>query len=143
MTPRERITDPSQIPSGMTEEQARNFWDDHEVTDLYLRKAGPVPGKLLPKVRTRTKSTPALLNEDTFDGLKKLVSIGRQNTLGLPWISEDHHKSGLRDLSDEMSHSLHPFKIQSQPSRRKIANSRRPASTTVELLSTLQKAVRS
>lgn len=141
MTPREKITDPLQIPSDMTEEQARNFWDDHEVTDLYLRKAGPVSEDLLPKVRTRTESISARSDEDTFDGLKKLVSIGQQNTFGLPWMSEARHKRELNDLNDKMSHSLHLFDV--QPGKRKVANSRRSPSTTVELLTNLQKAVRS
>ncbi len=32
------LTDSSQIPSEMTEEEARTFWDTHELTDTFLEK---------------------------------------------------------------------------------------------------------
>lgn len=33
------LTDPSQIPDEMTEDEARTFWDTHELTDTFLEKA--------------------------------------------------------------------------------------------------------
>ncbi len=30
------LTDPSQIPSKMTEDEARAFWDTHELTETFL-----------------------------------------------------------------------------------------------------------
>ncbi len=33
------LTDPSQIPDAMTEDEARTFWDTHEITEEYLAKA--------------------------------------------------------------------------------------------------------
>lgn len=57
------LTDPSQIPSGMTEEQAREFWDSHEITEQYLEKAGPVSADDLPEFRPRTKPVSVRLTE--------------------------------------------------------------------------------
>ncbi len=139
MTPREKVTDPSQIPSDMTEEQARNFWDDHEVTDLYLRKAGPVSRHLLPMVPNRVEPISASSDEETFEGLKKLVSMGQQNTFGLPWMSEDLVKREINDPKDKMVRTLLLF--DAQPGSGEVTGRRRPPSTTIGLLASLQKAI--
>ena len=33
------LTDPSQIPDEMTEDEARTFWDTHELTETFLEKS--------------------------------------------------------------------------------------------------------
>lgn len=45
------LSDPNQVPSDMTEEEARLFWETHEITDEYLEKAGFVSENDLPPVR--------------------------------------------------------------------------------------------
>ncbi len=48
MTP---LRDSSEIPVGMSEKQAREFWDTHEITEEYLAKADPPPEDALPPLR--------------------------------------------------------------------------------------------
>lgn len=45
------VTDPDQVPEGMSEEEAREFWDTHSMTEEYIRKAGPPPEGVLPPAR--------------------------------------------------------------------------------------------
>ncbi len=46
-----QIKDPSEIPPDMSEEEAREFWDTHEITEEFLDKAEPVPEDMLPPAR--------------------------------------------------------------------------------------------
>jgi hypothetical protein len=43
------LKDPKEIPELKTEEEARAFWDTHEITEEFLAKAGPVPEEELPR----------------------------------------------------------------------------------------------
>ena len=45
------LTDPEQIPDGMTEEEAREFWDTHEITEEYYEKTERPPEEELPPIR--------------------------------------------------------------------------------------------
>ena len=36
------LTDPSEVPEGMSEAEAQAFWDTHEVTEAYLEKTNPM-----------------------------------------------------------------------------------------------------
>ena len=47
------LTDPDQVPDNMTEEEAREFFDDHEVTEEYIEKAGGDLPEDLPIFRPR------------------------------------------------------------------------------------------
>jgi hypothetical protein len=49
------VTDPDQVPEGMSEKEAREFWDTHELTEEYIRKAGLPPEGVLPPVRVPTE----------------------------------------------------------------------------------------
>ena len=42
------LGDPAEVPENMTEEEEREFWDTHGVTEEFLDKAGPVPEGMLP-----------------------------------------------------------------------------------------------
>ena len=39
---------PEEVPEGMREEEAREVWDTHEITEEYLKKAGPPAKDVLP-----------------------------------------------------------------------------------------------
>ncbi len=47
------VTDPSEVPDRMTEDEAHEFWSTHEVTEEFLEKSEPVPPEELPKPRSR------------------------------------------------------------------------------------------
>lgn len=72
---RSPITDPSQIPADMTEDEARKFWDSHEITEEYVEKVGTISKEQLPKFRPRTKPISVRLDEDTLRRLKRLARI--------------------------------------------------------------------
>lgn len=72
-TDRTPITDPSQIPADMAEDEAREFWDSHEITEKYVEKVGTIPKEQLPKFRPRTKPISVRLDEDTLRRLKRLA----------------------------------------------------------------------
>ncbi len=67
------------IPEGLTEAQARDFWDTHEVTDEYLEKAESVPPKLLPPVRARSTHIALRIHEDT---LRRIKAVARRRHKG-------------------------------------------------------------
>lgn len=70
MTP---LRDPAQIPEGMSERGAREFWDTHEVTEEYLEKAEPIPEGVLPPPRPRTRPVSVRLDEDVLRRLKAVA----------------------------------------------------------------------
>lgn len=140
MKPRARITDPSQVPDGMTEDQARDFWDDHEITDSYLSKAGPVAEGALPKLRPRSKLSTMRPSRDVFPGLKVLVSID-QDASWLPWKSEHRDKDRPRYFKYQVQDSLLLVSSHSGEGR-EIIRRRPPSTTTEELLINLQEAGR-
>ncbi|MGB3633796.1 MAG: CopG family antitoxin [Rubrobacteraceae bacterium] len=94
-----KITDPSQIPQNMTEEQARDFWDSHEITEEYLSKASPAPEGNLPKLPPRTKPISIRLDEDTLGRLKKLAEIKNKGyqTLLKEFVSERLYEEEKRE----------------------------------------------
>jgi len=47
------VTDPSQVPDGMTEEEARDFWDTHSLTEEYFERTEPIPEDELPPTMSR------------------------------------------------------------------------------------------
>jgi uncharacterized protein (DUF4415 family) len=68
------LRDPSEIPEHMSEEEARDFWDTHEVTEEYLDKAGPVAADELPPIRRRQSKPVAIrFDEDILARLKELA----------------------------------------------------------------------
>lgn len=68
-----QIRDPSEIPPDMSEEEAREFWDTHEITEEFLEKAGPVPEGILPPARPRTRPIAVRFDDDTLKRLRLLA----------------------------------------------------------------------
>jgi len=71
-----RLRNPSQVPENMSEEEAREFWDTHEITEEFLQNSEPVPEHLLPPVRTSAEPSVVYLNEDVLSRLRG-ISKGR------------------------------------------------------------------
>ena len=70
------LRDLSQVPERMSEEEAQEFWDTHEVTEEYLERGGPVAATKLPPVRARAgRSKPVAIrfDEDVLNRLKALA----------------------------------------------------------------------
>ncbi len=70
MTP---LKNPSEVPPDMSEKEARDFWDTHEITEEYLAKAGRPPEDELPPSRPRTKPVAVRFDEDVLSRLKTLA----------------------------------------------------------------------
>lgn len=73
------LTDPSQIPSDMSEAEARAFWSSHEVTDEYIAKAQDVGEE--PPVRSPVASQSITIRLET-DTLKRLKGLANQRQMG-------------------------------------------------------------
>jgi CopG antitoxin of type II toxin-antitoxin system len=71
MTP---LTSPSQIPDRMTELEAANFWDSHEITDAFLEAVGSIPEQALPPTRASSRVTSIRLDLDLETRLKVLAA---------------------------------------------------------------------
>lgn len=67
------LKNPSEVPLGMGEKEAREFWDTHEITEEYLEKAGSTPEDALPPSRPRTKPVAVRFDEDVLARLKTLA----------------------------------------------------------------------
>ncbi len=121
------LTDPSQIPSGMTEEQAREFWDSHEITEQYLEKAGPVPADDLPEFRPRTKPVSVRLDEDTLQRLRRLAELKNKGyqTLLKEFVAE-------RLYEEEKRAGIIPSNGKRLPMMFTWADSQRHSATSVE-----------
>ncbi len=66
------LTDPNDVPKEMSEAEAREFWQTHEVTEAYLREAAEVAE--LPPVRSRkSHSTSIRLDENITRRLRTLA----------------------------------------------------------------------
>ncbi|MDQ3396711.1 MAG: BrnA antitoxin family protein [Deinococcota bacterium] len=68
------LNDPKEIPEGMSEAEAREFWQTHEITEAYLERAGAVSDDELPPVRPRaSRHTSLRLEADLERRLKRLA----------------------------------------------------------------------
>jgi uncharacterized protein (DUF4415 family) len=70
MTP---LTNPADIPEFSSEEEARAFWDSHEITEEYLEQAGEAIDLPPTRPRRRSHSTSVRLDEDLSRRLKVLA----------------------------------------------------------------------
>jgi hypothetical protein len=75
MTERELIplTSYDQEPEGMTEAEAREFWDTHAITEEYLATMPPVPEDAFPPVRPDRPHGRPDLPRDVMRRLKQLA----------------------------------------------------------------------
>jgi predicted transcriptional regulator len=71
------LIDPGDVPEGMSEQEAREFWDTHEITEEYLEKTGPPPEGVLPPAgeprRPRARPIGVRFDDDVIQRLKTLA----------------------------------------------------------------------
>lgn len=75
------LTDPQQIPEQMTEEEARTFWDTHEVTEAYLSKVEGEGEPDLPPKRAPTASQSINLRLEA-NTLRRLKAMAARKQMG-------------------------------------------------------------
>lgn len=83
------VRKPSEVPDLVTEKEAREFWDTHEVTEEYLESAGSVAEEDMPPTRPKTKRTRPIalrFDEDVIERPKQLA---------------DHKHKGYQTLLEE------------------------------------------
>jgi hypothetical protein len=75
MTKREIIplTSYDQVPDGMTEDEAHEFWSTHGFTEEYLASAPPVPEDALPPFREPSKYVAVHLKREVFQKVRRLA----------------------------------------------------------------------
>jgi uncharacterized protein (DUF4415 family) len=76
----EPLRDPAEIPEFSSEEDARAFWDTHEVTEEYLERAGPLPPEALPPAEPGSRSVSVRLDRDV---LRRLRALARKKGKGV------------------------------------------------------------
>ncbi len=74
------LGDPAEVPENMTEEEEREFWDTHGVTEEFLDKAGPVLEGMLPPARPRTRPIAVRFDDDTLGRLRFLAKKSTKAT---------------------------------------------------------------
>jgi len=67
------LNDPKDVPESMSEAEARHFWQTREITEAYLKQAGPVPEEDLPPKR-KSFNTSVRLDEDLAHRLRRLAA---------------------------------------------------------------------
>jgi hypothetical protein len=67
------LTSYDQEPEGMTEAEAREFWDTHCFTEEYLASAPPVPEEDLPPLGPPRKWVSLHLKREVFEKVRKLA----------------------------------------------------------------------
>lgn len=77
------LTDPSEVPEEMSEAEARDFWDAHEVTDTYLAQSGldEKTAAELPPVRAQVASQSINLRLETST-LRRLKALAARRQMG-------------------------------------------------------------
>ncbi len=81
------LRDSEEVPEGMSEKEAREFWETHEITEEYLENAGPPPEGVLPpakalpgepRQRPRTRPIGVRFDDDVIRRLKTLADRKRK-----------------------------------------------------------------
>ena len=67
------LTSYDQEPEGMTEAEAREFWDTHAITDEYLASMPPVSEDDFPPLGPPRKWMGIHLKRDVFEKVRKLA----------------------------------------------------------------------
>ena len=67
------VRGPEDIPPDMTEQEARAFWDTHEITDEYIERADPVGEDALPTVRPDDVHLGLRIRSDVLRRVKALA----------------------------------------------------------------------
>ena len=95
------VRSPSEVPDLATEKEVREFWDTHEITEEYLKSAGPVTEDL-PPVQPRTARTRPIavrFDEDVLERLKQLADHKHKGyqTLLKEFVSERLYEEEKRE----------------------------------------------
>ncbi len=69
------ITNPNQIPSGLSDEEQMVFWETHGLTEEFLDRTEVVPEDERPRPRAGTRPISIRVDARTLDRLKKLAKI--------------------------------------------------------------------
>lgn len=67
------INSPEEIPEFETEEEEREFWSTHSLSEEFFEKAEPIPEGVLPPARPRTRPISLRFDEDMLERLKALA----------------------------------------------------------------------
>ena len=79
------LTSYDQVPDGMSEDEAHEFWSTHEITEEYLASAPPVPEDSLPPAGQLREYGPVLLDREVF---RKARWLARQQGMSLETLLE-------------------------------------------------------
>jgi predicted DNA binding CopG/RHH family protein len=90
----ESLTSPAEVPQEMTEDEARAFWDTHEITGEYLRKAGRVVEDGLPPMRSASKHIALRIHPDVLERVK---TIARKKGKGYQTVLKEFILERLRE----------------------------------------------
>ena len=102
------VRDPADVPRDMTEEQAREFWDTHALTEEYFQKVEPVAEADLPPL-DGFADVRFWLPEDTFRRLKAVARKRHTSyrTLLVEFVTERlkdaEKRAGLVDVQESRS----------------------------------------
>lgn len=67
------VTSYEQVPDGMTEDEAHEFWSTHEFTEEYIASAPPVAEDDLPPTGPPRKWRAIHLRREVFDKVRRLA----------------------------------------------------------------------
>jgi hypothetical protein len=67
------LTSYDQVPRGMTEDEAHEFWSTHAITEEYLASAPPVPEEELPPIGPPSKWVAIHLRRPVYEKVRKLA----------------------------------------------------------------------
>lgn len=92
------LTDPGDIPDNMTEQEAREFWQAHSVTEEYLRRAGSVDPASLPNQDDGVRTVTVRIDADT---LRRIKALARRTRTGHPELLRGLLLAGLESKERE------------------------------------------
>jgi CopG antitoxin of type II toxin-antitoxin system len=93
---------PSDVPTSMSDEEARAFWDSHEVTDEYIDRAGTVRGDALPPTRPDGVRLAFRLSEDV---VRRVKALARKKRRGYRTLIAEFIDDRLREEERREGHA--------------------------------------
>lgn len=116
------ITDPKEIPSGMSDEEQLLYWSTHGITEEFLGKTEEVPEDERPRSRGgRTAPISLRLEPHTLDRLRTLADkrgIGYQTLLKKfvdERLYEEEKREGLLSSADQQANKRATEDLHSGP----------------------------
>lgn len=92
------LTSYDQVPDGMTEDEAHEFWSTHAFTEEYIASAPPVPEDELPPIRPPRKYQAVHLKREVFEKVRKLA---RRRGVGVDDLIDSLASQALAAEGDE------------------------------------------